>query len=77
MGAFIRILNTGSSWTGFVHITAVRTVIFEGKAIELIHKTDFLRHPVLPQPSFAFYIFLGLFGFGGGIHALTHPPRSF
>lgn len=60
MGAFIRVLNSGSSWAGFVHITAVRTVILRGRQLEqctLIHKTDLLRHPLLSQPSFAFYIF--------------------
>lgn len=31
---FIRILNSGSLWTGFVHITAVGTVILRGRQLK-------------------------------------------
>lgn len=80
MGAVIRILNSGSLWTGFVHITAVRTVILRGRQLKqcmVTHKTELLRHPLLPQPSFAFYIFLGLFVFGSEAFMLSHTPRGF
>lgn len=51
-------------------------VLLRGRQLKqctVIHRTDLLRHLLLLQPSFAFYIFLGLFGSGWEAFMVSHP----